>query len=98
MRIVKIADAKNNLSRHLRDVRRRGRVRILDRDTPVADLVPVEPLGAGDDALSLADLERRGLIRRGVGGPLPRWVLQPGPADPKGRALAALLEERKQGD
>src|SRR3990172_8315635 len=98
MRIVKISDAKNNLSRHLEYVRRGGRIRILDRDTPVADLVPVEEnLSPGEDDALLASLERRGIVRRGKPGPVPRELLRPGPADPKGRVLAALLDERRTG-
>jgi antitoxin (DNA-binding transcriptional repressor) of toxin-antitoxin stability system len=97
MRTVKIADAKNNLSRHLAYVKQGGRVRILDRDHPIADLVPVEQSGGGDDDALLADLERRGILRRGKGGPIPRELLRPGPRDAKGRVLSALLEERKNG-
>jgi antitoxin (DNA-binding transcriptional repressor) of toxin-antitoxin stability system len=97
MRSVKIADAKNNLSRHLAYVRRGGRIRIFDRDTAVADLVPVEPVPASDaDGRLLADLERAGLVRRGKPGPLPRDLLHAGPADSKERLLRALLEERKR--
>ncbi len=94
MKRVKIADAKANLSRHLEYVRRGGRIRILDRASPVADLVPVEQLSDDD---WLADIERRGVGRRGKPGALPRELLQPGPADPRAKLLAALIEERRQG-
>jgi len=98
MKLVKISEAKNNLSRYLRYVRRGGRIRILDRDTPVADLVPVETTGSQDeDDLLLASLERRGIVRRGKGGPIPPEILEPGPPDPQGQVLQALLEERRQG-
>ena len=97
MRTVKIAEAKNNLSRHLAYVKRGGTVRILDRDTPVADLVPIErvPAGPGDDDALLASLEERGVIRRGTPGALPGDRIRPGPADREGRLMSALLEERR---
>jgi len=94
MKRVKIADAKANLSRHLEYVRRGGRIRILDRDSPVADLVPVEKLS---DYEWLADLDRRGVARRGRAGALPRELLQAGPADPQAKVLGALLDERRRG-
>jgi prevent-host-death family protein len=95
MKLVKIADAKNNLSRYLAYVRRGGRIRILDRETPVADLVPVEaPLPGDDDAL-LQSLERRGILRRGAGGKLPSEILTPGPGGPEPEVVEALLEERR---
>jgi antitoxin (DNA-binding transcriptional repressor) of toxin-antitoxin stability system len=93
---VKIADAKNHLSRHLAYVKRGGRVRIFDRDTPVADLVPVEPSSKSVDHELLADLERSGLARRGAPGPFPRDVLRPGPSDRGSRLRRALLEERRK--
>ena len=94
MKVVKISDAKNNLSRHLAYVRRGGRVRIMDRATPVADLVPVEPAtGSDDDAAILRDLERRGLVRRGRAGALAPELLRAGPGR-RAEVLAALLEER----
>ena len=43
MREVRIADLKARLSEHLRYVRRGHDVTVLDLDTPVARLVPVEP-------------------------------------------------------
>lgn len=94
MKQVKIADAKNNLSRYLAYVRRGGRVRILDRSAPIADLVPIEPGSANEDGAIVASLERRGIARRGKPGPIPRDLLEPGPPDPKGAVLAALLEDR----
>jgi antitoxin (DNA-binding transcriptional repressor) of toxin-antitoxin stability system len=96
MKMVKRSDAKNNLSRHLEYVRRGGRIRILDRDTPVADLVPVHDSQSLDsDELLLASLERRGIVRRGKRGPMPRELMRPGPPDPKARVLATLVEERR---
>ena len=38
---VRIADLKARLSHHLRSVRNGGTVTVLDRDTPVARIVPV---------------------------------------------------------
>lgn len=39
---VRIADLKARLSEHLRSVRDGGTVTVLDRDTPVARIVPIE--------------------------------------------------------
>jgi antitoxin (DNA-binding transcriptional repressor) of toxin-antitoxin stability system len=96
MRVVKVGDAKNNLSRHLAYVKRGGRVRILLRDTPVADLVPVDSavLGGAEDA-ELGRLERLGLLRRGNPGPLPSELLRPGPNTARASVTAALLSERR---
>ncbi|MBI4615881.1 MAG: type II toxin-antitoxin system Phd/YefM family antitoxin [Planctomycetes bacterium] len=96
MKTVKITEAKNNLSRYLEYVRRGGRVRILDRDTPVADLVPVELEGTEDeDDAVIASLVRRGLVRPGKKGPIPRDLLAPGPSVPG--AVETFLEERRHG-
>ncbi len=100
MKVVKISQAKNDLSRYLQYVRRGGRVRILDRNTPVADLVPVEPApGAGEepdeDERLLASLERRGLARRGLASALPSDLWRPGPKDPGRGVAGALLRERR---
>ena len=43
MKTVRIADLKNNLSRHLARVRRGGEITVYDRDTPVARIVPFVP-------------------------------------------------------
>ncbi len=96
MKIVKIAEAKAHLSKYLAHVRRGGRVRILDRDTPVADLVPVEAGGESEDEAFLALQERRGIVRRGKPGPIPRELLRPGPGGPDAGVLAALLRERRE--
>jgi len=83
MKEVRIAELKARLSEHLRYVRRGHVLTVLDRDTPVARLVPVEaptglairrPLGA---RASVADV------------PLPpplRLAVDP---------VAVLLEDRR---
>jgi prevent-host-death family protein len=38
---VRIADLKARLSEHLRSVRNGGTVTVLDRDTPIARIVPI---------------------------------------------------------
>ena len=45
MNTVKIADLKSRLSEHLRKVRAGRSVTILDRDHPIARLVPIEKTG-----------------------------------------------------
>ncbi len=92
MKKAKIGELKNNLSRYLDYVRGGGSVLVLDRDQPVAQIIPSR--GAGRDE-RLARLERRGLIRRGAGG-LPRW-LERKAAKVRGSVLRDLLEERRSG-
>ena len=45
MKTVRIADLKARLSEHLRSVKQGRTLTVLDRDTPVAHLVPVEKSG-----------------------------------------------------
>jgi prevent-host-death family protein len=97
MKKARIAELKNNLSRCLEHVRAGGSVLVLDRDRPVARLVPVKTtdrVGGGDSA-SLARLDRKGLVRLGVGG-LPAWLDRPRPRL-KGGLLKDLLAERRSG-
>ena len=72
MKRVKIADLKNNLSRHLVYVRDGGAVVVLDRETPIARILPFvpadapgRPAGSGRDEYwtdeRLAELERQGV-------------------------------------
>lgn len=98
MKLVKLSEAKANLSRYVDYVRRGGQVRILLRDTPVADLVAVGTHAEeGEaDALLLSSLERRGLVRRGSGD-VPPELLTPGPRA-KGRPISqTLVEARRAG-
>ncbi len=92
MKKAKIGELKNNLSRYLDYVRGGGSVLVLDRDQPVAQIIPSR--GAGCDE-RLARLERRGLIRRGAGG-LPRWLGRKA-VKVRGSVLRDLLEERRSG-
>jgi len=93
MKQAKISDIKNNLSRYLRLVRAGEVIRILDRDVPVAQIVPISTATEGAGVEVLVNLERKGLIRRGS-GKLDREILE---TDPPGRpcgVLEALLEDR----
>jgi prevent-host-death family protein len=100
MRIAKLSDVKNDLSRYVAQVRRGGTVRILVRGVPVADLVPVAG-GAeqGADDAELAELEKLGLARRGskLDAQAERTLDQPGPRVSHGRAVEVLLAERRGG-
>jgi prevent-host-death family protein len=99
MAVAKLSDVKNSLSRYVARVRRGERVRILVRGVAVAEIVPIESAQRDDDGPDenrLADLERRGIIRRGKAGIEPE-ILKPGPR-PRGRATSAVvIEERRSG-
>jgi prevent-host-death family protein len=80
---VKIAELKNNLSRYLAYVREGGEVLVLDRDTPIARLVPFGCAGARTSRAGtkerwaedrLADMERQGLIKRGDPKTVDKWL------------------------
>lgn len=95
MKQAKISEVKNHLSRYLTLVRKGEVIRILDRDVPVAQIVPLTQATAGRRVGSeaLADMERKGLIRRGT-GVVDREVID---SDPPGKPCGvqqALIEER----
>jgi prevent-host-death family protein len=94
MKTATISEAKNHLSELLARVKRGETVLILDRDKPVARIVPIETTDRTDDE-RLADLERRGIIRRAAKP--PRKTLPP-PIDwPEGDSLLeALLSDREE--
>jgi prevent-host-death family protein len=94
MKTATISHAKNHLSELLAGVKRGESVLILERDRPIARIVPVEPSEREDDE-RLADLERRGIIRRAAKP--PRKTLPP-PIDwPEGDSLLdALLRDREE--
>jgi prevent-host-death family protein len=91
---VSVAELKARLSHYLRMVRAGRDVIVTDRGVPVARLCPVD--SAFPDARTTA-LCRAGLARPPRRALPPDFWERPRPADPEGRALAALLEERAEG-
>ena len=79
MSTVRIADLKAHLSQHLRKVRAGGTLTILDRDTPVARIVPYD---------AEAPLQIRKATRR------PRDLRLPPPPAAKTDSLHVLLQDR----
>lgn len=80
MGTVRIADLKSRLSAHLRAVRKGRTLTVLDRDTPVARIVPytVEPI------------ELRRATRR------PQDIRLPKPPAAATDSLSVLLEDRRR--
>ena len=98
MKQAKISDLKNNLSRYIAYVRKGGVVRVMDRDRPVAELVPLgrtTPNDSGIDAI-VDDLERKGIVSRGRGA-IPKEMLEGPLPKSKKSVLRALLDERDSG-
>ena len=105
MQSVKIADLKNNLSRHLIRVRQGGEITIVDRDTPIARIVPFvhgqktgraatdKEARARDkaaDADRIAELVRKGVVSAGEPHALADWLDEHDPIRlPKGSPSAA---------
>lgn len=81
---VRIADLKARLSEHLRRVRRGHVVTVLDRDTPVAQIVPYPTMASG--------LEIR---RPAPGAPAPGRIRLPEPL-PFEVEITDLLDEERQ--
>jgi len=98
MKRASITEAKNQLSALIAGLRSGSPVLIVDRGRPVARL---EPVTSGLDSEPDGRLSR--LIRDGIVRParaaLPRAMLADPPPRPKAgaSALAALLEERREG-
>jgi len=90
MVVTTIATLKASLSELLAGVKAGEEVIVTDRGRPVARIVPY--VSGGDEVDGLV---RTGQVRRSR-GPLPQgfWA-RPAPADPHGRLLQALLDERE---
>ena len=74
-----ITELKRSLSAYLRDVKAGEEVLITDRGRPIARLVPVDETDSSvvqADSMEehMADLEQRGLIRRGTGKVAGRFL------------------------
>lgn len=99
MKVAKLSKMKDELSRYVDYVRHGGRVRVLVRGLPAADLVPISGTGGGEsdgpDA-ALAELERQGVVRRGSGR-VPHALLKPGPRLRGVSMAATLAAERRSG-
>lgn len=80
MRDVRIAELKARLSEHLRSVRHGGTITVLDRETPIARIVPV----------AAPTLEIRNATRR-----LRDLKLPPKPSK-RTDSTAVLVEDRRR--
>jgi len=91
-----VAQLKNNLSRYLDHVRAGETVLVLDRDRPVARIVPLGGRATTRGRIDerLGQLERQGLIRRGTGG-RPSWLKRRRAGRVRGSVLRDLLKERE---
>ena len=95
MKTAAVSELKARLSKYLHRVKAGEEVLITDRGNPVARLLPISRVTTRRD--TMANMEKRGLIKLGS-GKLPRgfWGI-PKPKDPGGSVLKALLEEREKG-
>ena len=98
MKYARIGQLRDGLSRYLDQVREGSEILVLDRDRPVARIVPAGgPSPApGGDGERLLDLERRGLLRRGKGR-YPAVLKRGQPVKVRGSVLADLRSEREAG-
>jgi prevent-host-death family protein len=83
MKQVRIAELKSQLSKYLRAVRRGETIAVLDRDTPVAQIVPVP----GQAALRVR--------KPAPGTPAPNRIPRPQAAKLSVDIVKLLLEERQ---
>lgn len=96
MKKTGIADLKNNLSRYIDQVKSGESILVLDRNQPVAQIIPLQPAqrGAPSNREKIASLERKGLIRRGSGDP-KKSLAKRRLTRVSGSVLKDLLDERR---
>ena len=92
---VPVAVLKARLSEFLRRARAGETVIVTDRGRPVARLAPLE--GAPAVSGRLQQLVAAGLARSPIRAPELAVAEMRRPADPEGRSLEAIIEERADG-
>lgn len=97
MKKASVSEAKNHLSAILRQVREGETYLIVDHGKPVARIEPLSKKSEEGDQRR-ADLERRGILRRGRGPVREEIVQNHPPRLPENvSAVAVLLDERESG-
>jgi prevent-host-death family protein len=98
MKKASISELKDKLSALIDGVQRGTPLLIVDRGRPVARLEPVSGLiKSADPEGQLARLERAGVLRRGRRALAPEFLKRELPRAVRSSAVAALLEERREG-
>ena len=102
MKTANVTTLRTHLSRLLEAVRRGDEVEILDRQVPIARLVPVGPTSAvSKDQVPpwLERLRRAGVVRVGTLKPVAEILrgFPPGTPPLGNAAVEAILEERSEG-
>lgn len=95
MEIATVSGLKTSLSAYLRQVKAGEEVLITERGRPIARLLPIEVPSSLSE--HLADMEKKGLIKRGQ-KPLPAdfWDL-PRPVDEQAAVRSTISHEREEG-
>ena len=102
MKVTKVTDLRKHLSEILDAVRQGEEVEILDRNVPIARLVPLGPTmeaRKGRMPPWLERLRRAGAVRVGNLKPVAEILkgFPPGKRPPGNAAVEAILEERRGG-
>lgn len=95
MQTTTVSQLKMSISACLRQVKAGEELLITEHGRPVARLLPVADIASLPE--HLAEMEKKGLLKR-AGKPLPEdfWDL-PRPADPSAAMRSAVLKEREEG-
>lgn len=85
MKRICIVDLEDQLARHLRSVERGEEIEVIDRDRPIARIVPISDDGAGVEIVPASASPREFRARR----PRPaRWPID---------SVELLLRKRREG-
>jgi len=93
--IAAVGELKARLSEYLRLVKAGQEVLVTERGRPMARIVPVS--GEARVSSRMQRLVAEGLVREARRPLDPAFLARPRPADPEGRSLEHLLEERAEG-
>jgi|ERR671931_628357 prevent-host-death family protein len=91
-----VAKLKASLSEYLARVKAGEEVIVTERGRPIARLIPLAR-DTSATAVHLAELARTGLVRIGSDRLSASFWKMPRPSVPRGAAVRALLEERREG-
>ena len=94
MKVAKITEVKNNLSKFLEHVKRGEVVIIYERAYPIAEIIPI----SRENRFSryIDELERDGIVKKGNGKKI-KELSTFSASKKKSGVLSALLDERRNG-